>query len=589
MGCREAKQKVETNTITNEIEGVPSQQQKLDVMIRTIDVHIMSPNDLQYLVPKKVLGKTSIVCVGGKAMEGDLGEFLFMHVGDMAKVVGVGLNWAKVVVTKEFGVNVIQEDESIWTKLWCLKHFVPRIITILNPKQKLVAHPNSAKTNGVELETNHGCVYVEDDKEENAHACFPLVFQLAEHIGLGRKNAMKIKEVSGEGSSGSTKHGVDTRRELKRKNVATSSGSRRETRRNEDDEGSEDASKDPPSPLDPSLSVGPQDEEERTLIVNVYPKAGELSVTLCKGQKIPPSICPTLVFKFQWKGECRMIMSEATTPCDFGRMKNEAIKNGFSFYQDNITVSLNCKDEDRDAARVIEPQVQNVEYVKKTMVDTSTTVNNSGHQFASQIGSVVMPHAMHNFPFHFQGSYGYTSSRGVNLALGSTREISFPQLDCFFVYDQSIPKELRFNFRYPQNILQEIASNDLSEIKTENTFGPTILGNWVNLNMNEESPYVFRVVRHIVSKKYLRTSSKHVGDPPRKHYEINFHRSTDTHVPIAEGSEVHPLTEQLYKVKLKVNHAMTHMPRKVKTILLSDSNMIIKDVMEMSPSITKTT
>jgi hypothetical protein len=60
-------------------------------------------------------------------------------------------------------------------------------------------------------------------------------------------------------------------------------------------------------------------------------------------------------------------------------------------------------------------------------------------------------------------------------------------------------------------------------------------------------------------------------------------------VPIAEGSEVHPLTEQLYKVKLKVNHAMTHMPRKVKTILLSDSNMIIKDVMEMSPSITKTT
>jgi hypothetical protein len=61
-------------------------------MIRTIDVHIKSPKDLQYLNPKEVLGKTSIVCVGGKAMEWDSEEFLFMHVGDMAKLVGVSLD-----------------------------------------------------------------------------------------------------------------------------------------------------------------------------------------------------------------------------------------------------------------------------------------------------------------------------------------------------------------------------------------------------------------------------------------------------------------------------------------------------------------
>jgi hypothetical protein len=76
-------------------------------MIRTIDVHIKFPKDLQYLAPKEVLGKTSIVCAWGKAMEGDSRELLFMHVGDMAKVVGTGLDWAKVVVIKEFGVNVI--------------------------------------------------------------------------------------------------------------------------------------------------------------------------------------------------------------------------------------------------------------------------------------------------------------------------------------------------------------------------------------------------------------------------------------------------------------------------------------------------
>jgi hypothetical protein len=34
-------------------------------MIRTIDVHIKFPKDLQYLTPKEVLGKTLIMCVRG--------------------------------------------------------------------------------------------------------------------------------------------------------------------------------------------------------------------------------------------------------------------------------------------------------------------------------------------------------------------------------------------------------------------------------------------------------------------------------------------------------------------------------------------
>jgi hypothetical protein len=246
--CKKEKHKIKTNTKTNEIEGVPNQQEKLDVMIRTIDVHIKSPKDFQYLAPKEVLGKTSSVCVGGKAMEGDLREFLFIHVGDMAKVVGMGLDWAKVVVTKEFGVNVIQEDEGMWTKLWCLEHFVPRIITIPSPKQELMTHPNLTKTNGVELEVNLGHVYVEDNKEENVRACFPLVFELVKHTRLGRENAMKTKEVSRAESSGFTKG--------EKISGAKSSGSRQETRRNEDDEGFEDPSRGPPNPLDPSLSIG---------------------------------------------------------------------------------------------------------------------------------------------------------------------------------------------------------------------------------------------------------------------------------------------------------------------------------------------
>jgi len=634
IGCREAKREVETSTRTIETEGVPDQQQKLDVMITTIetegvpnqqqkldvmtttietesvpnqqqkldvmittieDAHIKSPKDLQHLAPKGVLGETSIVCVGGKAMKGDLVEFLFMDVGDMAKVVGVGLDWAKVVVTKEFAVNVMQEDEGVWTKLWCSEHFVPRIITIPNPKQELVTHPNSAKIDGVELEANLGCVYVEDDKEENAHACFPLIFELVEHIGLGRKNAMKMKEVSREKSSESTKggevSGAESSGSTKGGEVSgaessgstkggeisreKSSGSRQETRRNENDEGSEDPSKGPPNNLDPSLSVGPQDEEERTLIVNVHPRKGKLT-TLWEGQEEPPNIYTKLVFKFQKKGECRMIMSETETSCNFGEMEDEAIENGFGFYQDDITISLKCKDEDLDAASVSEPRVQDVEDVKKTMTNTSTTIDNSGHQIGCEFGVVAMPYTIHDYPPHAQGTYCYTSSGGTNFTQGSNHDVPFVQLHCYHVNDRCISKNLKYNFRYPQHILQQIASSDLSEIKTENTFRATIVGNWVNLN-HKISPYVFSVKRHIISKEKLRGSKKHVGNPPhtRIQYEVRYDRSIDTQV-----------TKQYYEVALKVNHAMTHMPRKVNTMSLSESNKIfkIKDVMEMLPS-----
>jgi hypothetical protein len=51
-----------------------------------------------------------------------------------------------------------------------------------------------------------------------------------------------------------------------------------------------------------------------------------------------------------------------------------------------------------------------------------------------------------------------------------------PQLDCFFVDDQSIQSELRYNFQYPQEVLQDIALGDSSKIKTKKTFWPIIVG-----------------------------------------------------------------------------------------------------------------
>jgi hypothetical protein len=176
----------------------------------------------------------------------------------------------------------------------------------------------------------------------------------------------------------------------------------------------------------------------------------------------------------------------------------------------------------------------------------------------------------------------------------------FSQLDCFFVDDQSIQSELRYNFQYPQEVLQDIALGDSSKIKTEKTFWPTIESNWVNLNMNDESPYIFSVERHIVSKEHLKRSLKSERSLAlaQKDYEVNFNETrqldrsmitqspTDIHLTIKEGSKV-PVIKQFYKVDLKVNHAMTHMPHKAKVIPLrhSDTNpMIVEGVMKMSSS-----
>jgi len=150
--------------------------------------------------------------------------------------------------------------------------------------------------------------------------------------------------------------------------------------------------------------------------VNVYPNAGELSIQL-RGQIIPP-ILPTLVFKFQKKGECSMIRSEITTSCDFGRMENT--ENCFGFYQDNITISLSCVDENPNPATVTEPQAQNAEVVKKIMTDTSTTINNSRHHIGLEIGAVATPH-----PIHVEGTYGYTSSGGTNFTQRSNHDVFF--------------------------------------------------------------------------------------------------------------------------------------------------------------------
>ncbi len=75
------------------------------------------PSEQQKLLPSTGINETvqnrlleleraSILIVGRKDIQGDFVEFQFLSPESMARVVGVGLQWSRVVVTRQFNVIV---------------------------------------------------------------------------------------------------------------------------------------------------------------------------------------------------------------------------------------------------------------------------------------------------------------------------------------------------------------------------------------------------------------------------------------------------------------------------------------------------
>ncbi len=101
------------------------QQQK---QLSTVQGSDASKNSSQIQLPQ--LENDSILFVGRKGtFEGaDAIEFLFEDAEDMSKVVGIGLQRSKVVVTEQFEVIVIQISEHMWLDLRKETSFIPMSI-----------------------------------------------------------------------------------------------------------------------------------------------------------------------------------------------------------------------------------------------------------------------------------------------------------------------------------------------------------------------------------------------------------------------------------------------------------------------------
>ncbi len=82
--------------------------------------------------------------MGQKDIQGDFVEFQFLSPESMARVVGVGLQWSRVVVTRQFNVIVTYVGNKAWLNFWkearqnkdskmftLLRGTIPRVLTKL--------------------------------------------------------------------------------------------------------------------------------------------------------------------------------------------------------------------------------------------------------------------------------------------------------------------------------------------------------------------------------------------------------------------------------------------------------------------------
>jgi hypothetical protein len=197
-------------------------QQMLGTMIQSIEYPSnRSPTTLQSHFAKRK-GMKRIVFMGKKATKGDSHvEFLYPDAKDMARVVGIGINRAKVVVTNHFDVEVIEmEDENIWTNLWNSENFVPMAIFLPNSPterkgdaQSNLILENPSRSSGVGLIGNDGTVHVDGSNTLlGDQRISPLILDLAEHMGLIRENLMSTSMVGFE--AGSTSGSINDGRSL---------------------------------------------------------------------------------------------------------------------------------------------------------------------------------------------------------------------------------------------------------------------------------------------------------------------------------------------------------------------------------------
>jgi hypothetical protein len=280
-------------------------------------------------------------------------------------------------------------------------------------------------------------------------------------------------------------------------------------------------------------------EKNGSLTVIVIPECGgTFHKGLTKERAEPDSriqsatIAPWLKFKFEKLGDSHKITTTTVTQCNLGggQLKyHEDLDLGY--YHDNITISLTC--EENRAARLLSGTVTSIDLTKSSMTETFTGSRSIANQMSGQ-ANVQVQIRLVGVGMQAQGNLGVIDTFGDSCAIAATMESSNTQFAGFLVNPNECPGSLNFNFLYHVEILEEIAKGcrQFMHAGINKTLWPTIVGEWVPLDMEEARLYKFKTERDITSIGSLRKSA-------------------------AKG-EMPMFMQQRYEVSMFINHVMNH-------------------------------
>ncbi|CAM6035268.1 unnamed protein product [Sphagnum compactum] len=523
----------------------------------------------------------------------------------MSKVVGVGLDWGQVLVTKFGDVKVFQMGQKAWQDVWenVLQPYVFMDIELPSIKEKRhgpcsLTTNDSSKKFGIGMCNPNGGVhmYVEDKKQEAIF--YPIIWELVQYMTLNHDKGSRYesivkstsigghtKQTDGETSSESQKsshngheqsseHGSSSNqhhiaRSKKRSHGGTSSQSE-SPNDNEEEEPDEDEF----PPKHRRLEDGSKHKlKKKALIVKVYPASGgnfiqrqdEHRFDHVFGDNLPKRIknaivSPELIFKFEILGNHNRLLSTATsTMCSLGKGAAPMLNEGqyLGYYQDNITIDLSCIEE--NATKVLSRKVLKEGDNATTILKTTTTSKSVGHEIGLSCEVPLLPSWL-----KIQG--GLAKKKELSDSLARSIDVTTNQVGGFDLSDNTQESSLNHKFLFPRcnDVLSDLNQGKDGRKRVINsaicqTFWPIIIGEWGRLNNNEACPYVFTASRDLTSIEDLKRSTQ-------------------------EGMERCYL-EQHYEVPMFVNNAMSHIHLYDTTELHVERFRILDHVLEVCPTI----
>jgi len=585
-------------------------------IIEVFDKVIM--NDQQLLDSQN--GGNSIKVVGRQDKTANAYEFFFESAKCMSKVVGVGLEWAKVIVCMECGsVKVWSINKSAWQDSW---HQVEEDVVVLSidlanirkeglQHLQLLTAEEASKKFGVGVhpqgpDHNHGganAFFVEEKRKDVAF--YPLIWELAHYMAWNCKQ-----------HAGSESRNSGARSLWGISGPTTSSQSQGSSSNNQAGDDAVDNSGAPANLCDVFSNVATDPKKDKTLIVTVYlpkediPNPQNMAESQLDFRIKTASISAVLEFKFELlQGDTiGKIRIETRTQCNLGDSAPESRDRGYlGYYQDDITISLSCtgkKSDGSEAARLLSPvAVPNSKDKKRSECDTYGKSESCARQKCGQNTGQVTVNPMHMVTLGgtIQGGGNQTNTLGDSRSHASTSEVTIANYVSGYVLNR-MEQEASWecNFLSEHNVLEYVKQGDdgaYKRLKSSgifNTFWPFIVSLWGNLDDKHEAcPYEFKIKRDIISiqdeikRRSIQAIQNHAQTPafvptpePKRQHSWGFWSkkrtlaaSQDFPVPdiMVMGPEISTESQnlqQVYEKTMCVNIAMTHVIHEYKQLEL---------------------